>query len=433
MEQRTSTGETTTFEYGADGLLARAVNRDAEVVLGRDALGRTLSERVDDRVTAYAYDPLGRCVRREAPSGLVSLWTYDAAGRPLELCSEAGTLTFTHDAVGHETKRRLGTDVLLSQTWDAAGRLTLQSVTAGSADAQNLLQHRAYAYRRDGYLTEIRELTTGTRRFDLDATGRVTGVRAHGWTETYAYDQVGNLVQASAPDHGLAGEREFDGTLVRRADRNTYQHDAQGRLVRRTRKLLNGQTRTWTYTWTAEDRLVGVCTPDGERWRYAYDPLGRRLRKYRLAEDGTQSDRIDFSWDDTRLAEQTGPDGKVITWDYEPGTHRPIAQTDHQRSAVGRDASFLARLAEESSPDHTAVFQVVVTDAVGMPTELVTAEGETTWQSRTMLWGATLVGPVEPSAANCPLRFPGQYADTETGLHYNYFRYYDPETACYLS
>ncbi|MET8410506.1 RHS repeat-associated core domain-containing protein [Streptomyces sp. NPDC005195] len=33
----------------------------------------------------------------------------------------------------------------------------------------------------------------------------------------------------------------------------------------------------------------------------------------------------------------------------------------------------------------------------------------------------------------CPLRFPGQYADTETGLHYNYLRYYAPETARYLT
>ena len=31
------------------------------------------------------------------------------------------------------------------------------------------------------------------------------------------------------------------------------------------------------------------------------------------------------------------------------------------------------------------------------------------------------------------LRFPGQYYDTETGLHYNYFRYYDPATGRYLS
>ena len=30
------------------------------------------------------------------------------------------------------------------------------------------------------------------------------------------------------------------------------------------------------------------------------------------------------------------------------------------------------------------------------------------------------------------LRFPGQYYDVETGLHYNYFRTYDPSTGKYL-
>ncbi|MCB2795380.1 RHS repeat-associated core domain-containing protein, partial [Listeria monocytogenes] len=29
------------------------------------------------------------------------------------------------------------------------------------------------------------------------------------------------------------------------------------------------------------------------------------------------------------------------------------------------------------------------------------------------------------------LRFPGQYYDAESGLHYNYFRDYDPETGRY--
>ncbi|MDD4930274.1 MAG: hypothetical protein PHP85_13490 [Gallionella sp.] len=33
---------------------------------------------------------------------------------------------------------------------------------------------------------------------------------------------------------------------------------------------------------------------------------------------------------------------------------------------------------------------------------------------------------------NFNLRFPGQYFDKETGLHYNYFRYYDPATGRYI-
>lgn len=31
------------------------------------------------------------------------------------------------------------------------------------------------------------------------------------------------------------------------------------------------------------------------------------------------------------------------------------------------------------------------------------------------------------------LRFPGQHYDAETGLHYNYYRYYDPETGRYIT
>jgi len=39
----------------------------------------------------------------------------------------------------------------------------------------------------------------------------------------------------------------------------------------------------------------------------------------------------------------------------------------------------------------------------------------------------------DTSPVDCPLRFPGQYADPESGLHYNLHRYYDPETARYIS
>ncbi|MDF5946520.1 RHS repeat-associated core domain-containing protein [Pseudomonas aeruginosa] len=30
------------------------------------------------------------------------------------------------------------------------------------------------------------------------------------------------------------------------------------------------------------------------------------------------------------------------------------------------------------------------------------------------------------------MRFPGQFYDAESGLHYNYFRDYDPETGRYV-
>lgn len=404
-----------TLSYDAAGGLVRAVNPDAEVVLERDALGRVLSETVNGRTASYAYDAVGRRTRRVTPSGVTSKWTYDPAGRPVELRGDGGTLTFAYDAAGRETERRLGDAAVLTQEWDRADRLTSQVVTGPAA---RILQHRTYAYREDGYLTEIRELTSGTRRFDLDRTGRVTAVNAHGWKETYAYDAAGNLTYAKAPAHEAPGARDVEGTIVRRAGRTTYEHDAQGRLVRRCRKLLSGRTRTWTFEWDAEDRLTAAVTPEGERWEYAYDALGRRISK-RCGLDETL-----FSWDGTRLSEQTAPDDAITTWDYAPGTHRPLTQTTHVRHAPS--GSSIAHFAEPAP-----TFHAIVTDAVGTPTELVTPSGELAWQRRTSLWGTSL--PAPRSGVDCPLRFPGQYHDAETGLHYNYFRYYDPEGARYVT
>ncbi|WP_107424713.1 putative T7SS-secreted protein [Streptomyces antioxidans] len=405
---RTADGTETAFAYDAASRLARAANPDTELSRTYDARGRILTETVGGRTTSYAYDAAGNRTERTTPSGLRSTWTYDAAGRPTTLTTADNVLNFTHDAAGREVVRTFGDDVTLTQAWDALDRMTGQTVT-GPANA--LIQHRAYAYRPDDHLTEIRELTSGTRRFDLDPVGRVTAVHAHGWTETYAYDAAGNLTHATAPGHEAPGDREFTGTVIHHAGRTTYEHDAQGRLTHRTRRLLNGQTRTWTYTWNAEDRLTDATTPDGARWHYTYDPLGRRTAKQRLAKDGTATDRLEFTWDGTRLAEQTATDGTTLTWDYAPDTHRPLTQTEHQESGTR--------------------FHAIVTDLVGTPTELVTPDGELAWQHRTALWGTAL--PTPPGAADCPLRFPGQYADPETGLHYNFFRHYDPETARYAS
>ncbi|MFF7421347.1 hypothetical protein [Streptomyces smyrnaeus] len=258
-----------------------------------------------------------------------------------------------------------------------------------AADGE-LLQHRTYTYRPDGYVTEIRELTSGTRRFDLDTMGRVTGVQAHGWTEKYAYDAAGNQSRAEAPAHPSPGEREHDGTLVRRAGRTTYEHDAAGRVIRKTRKLLNGQTRTWTYTWNVQDRLISATNPGGEEWHYAYDPLGRRISK-----SGPDGRTLVFTWDGTRLAEQTAENGTTTTWDYSPGTHRPIAQTT-------RDPLVRA-----------PAFHAIVTDTVGAPTELLTPEGALAWQSRTT--GTPLPSPTGVQGASDWV--PGTVGDDVTTVH----------------
>lgn len=75
-------------------------------------------------------------------------------------------------------------------------------------------------------------------------------------------------------------------------------------------------------------------------------------------------------------------------------------------------------------------FYAIVTDLVGSPTELLDEHGNVAGFAQNTAWGLPIASG---GTATTPLRFPGQYADTESGLHYNYFRYYDPETARYVS
>jgi YD repeat-containing protein len=254
VEQR-SGDAVTTFGYDATGRLVRAANADAEVSFNRDALGRIVAETCNGRTLTSSYDALGRRTHRRTPSGAESYWEYGADEVPVALHTAGRTLRFGYDPAGREIQRHLGTGAVLAQTWDANHRLVSQTLTASrpgagrssSAREARLVQRRSYGYRPDGYLTEIDDHFSGTRRFDLDPAGRVTAVHGAGWTERYAYDPAGNITDAAwpAPPHSESlnadsrGGREYAGTLIRRAGNVRYQHDAQGRITLRQQKRLS--------------------------------------------------------------------------------------------------------------------------------------------------------------------------------------------------
>ncbi|MFD9493688.1 DUF6531 domain-containing protein [Streptomyces sp. NPDC060005] len=428
VTSRTGDGAVTSLRYDAAGRLVEAANPDSTVAYAYDAVGRITAETVDGRTVASAYDLVGRRVRRTTPSGATSRWSYDSAGLPTSLLTAGGELTFTHDAAGRETARGLGTAATLMQSWDSGHRLVEQIIQSRATDNAGVggaivRQSRSYTYRADGHLTGIADRLGGDRRFDLDRVGRVTRVSAATWTESYAYDDLGNLTAAAYPAAGaedVQGPAQHSGTMVDTAGRTSYEHDAQGRVSRIIRRTLSGLRRKWTFTWDAEDRLTEAATPSRGVWRYRYDALGRRTAKFRLGEDGSVADEILFSWDGTNLAEQRTLRDDVVetdTWDWDPDGHRAAAQL---RSRWNTDAP----------NDVDKQFYAIVTDLVGTPSELVGEDGTIAWRAATSLWGRPLAGA---DNSLCPLVFPGQYRDPETGLHYNLSRYYDPDTASYLS
>ncbi|GAB6902278.1 DUF6531 domain-containing protein [Kineosporia succinea] len=399
-----SAADDLTFAYDPAGRLVRAVNRAARVEFDRDVLGRVLAETINGRTVASVYDAGGRRSARRTPSAAESHWRYDDADRPVALTAGDQVLAFGYDQAGDEVTRTLGAGATLTQSWSPGGRLTGQEVRSGEHRLS-----RGFVRRGDGHVTRV-EGPEGVRRYTLDPLGRITGLDAGERSERYAYDAAGHRTAARHPGSGDDSTWETTGTRVSRAGRFRYDYDRDGQLVRKRQALLSGGFRVWLFTWDDQRRMTGVTTPDGARWEYRYDALGRRISKHRLDADGRIAERVLFAWDGVELAEQVVERSarvEVTTWDSAPEQVRPLVQ--RQRSAS--DAQFFA----------------IVTDPVGTPTELVDETGRVWPQEPAHVWAAA--GP----DSLCPLRFPGQYHDPESGLHYNLNRYYDPDSAAYVS
>ncbi|MFJ3665619.1 RHS repeat-associated core domain-containing protein [Streptomyces sp. NPDC090106] len=418
---------TTVFQYDTAGLLREALSPGVRLTLEHDEYGRITEETVNGRTSSFRYDLAGRRTTRVTPSGALSDWSYTPDGLPRELVAFDHALHFGYDAAGRETEIRLGEGLSVHQTWDAMHRMRRQTVVGAAVTGSGATPvDRRYQHGSAGPVA-VSDAEGGSTRYTLDAAGRATGVRAEGWTEGYAYDAGGRLTASHGESADGTEERyKYTGARLTRAGRTRYEYDAQGRVIRRTRRTLSGRRSTWTYTWNAEDRLTALVTPDGTDWRYTYDPLGRRVSKGRLDPDGEVVEAVFFVWDGSRLAEEIhdrGPgDRSSVTWEYSPDSHRPVAQSARE----------WLRDAPQDEVDRR--FRLIVSDLVGTPRELLSPEGEPTWRNRSNLWGEPWEGETAGvSAENCGLRFPGQYFDAESELHYNYFRYYDPYTSRYIS
>ncbi len=70
-----------------------------------------------------------------------------------------------------------------------------------------------------------------------------------------------------------------------------------------------------------------------------------------------------------------------------------------------------------------------INDHLGTPQKIVNEAGEVVWNGYYQPFGKAAA---YPATVTNNIRLPGQYYDAETGLHYNWHRYYDPDTGRYL-
>ncbi|WP_117150077.1 RHS repeat-associated core domain-containing protein, partial [Pseudomonas coronafaciens] len=181
-------------------------------------------------------------------------------------------------------------------------------------------------------------------------------------------------------------------------------------LIEKTVRIVRWQT----IPYDCENRLVKTETMADTQVEstssYQYDSLGRRVGKQ--SEIKGQTDHKRFLWQGLRMLREESP-GQSSLYLYEPGSYAPLARVDQKEGEAENKVYYF----------HT--------DQIGTPLEMTDAEGQIVWQAKYRAWGAVeklVVNEVEQN-----LRFQGQYFDAETGLHYNTFRYYDPEIGRFIT
>lgn len=193
-----------------------------------------------------------------------------------------------------------------------------------------------------------------------------------------------------------------------------YRYDQAGRLVEK--RAAGAPEGAWAYTWDAKGQLSSARRADGTLVLFRYDPLGRRIQKEvgRVGLDGKVSitERVRFVWDGDVLLHEVRTDGHgealgERTFVFDEGRFVPIVHRDGDAASGAWSAYF--------------------NDTSGAPVALVDEHGRVQERIERSTWGAAAGDP------GTPLRFQGQYADVETGLHYNRHRYYDPEAGRYIS
>lgn len=378
-----------------------------QLTFAYDALGQLLAEHGTAGVLQHRYDELGNRYQSELPDGRLINRLYYGSGHLHQLNLDGRVISdFERDRLHREVLRTQG-GVSTRSEYDRTGRLRSRLRRAAHLPMQlpaAVQQH--FEYDPSDNLASRFNQQPGLQHqqwLHHDASERIMASQdsARGLSEAFSYDPAANLLDA--PQGGAGWVRH--NRLLTYQDKR-YRYDAFGRMIEK-RSSRRGVQR---FEYDAEHRLVQVRSQHGGRERVVrmrYDPLGRRIEKSEHDDQGLLLGKTLFSWDGVRLLEESRH-GQHSLYLYQDDTHEPLARVD------GRGAHQQVRYYHN--------------DLNGLPEQLTGDAGEVVWQARYQVWGNTLSEVQQaPFIEEQNVRFQGQYLDRETGLHYNTFRFYDPD------
>ena len=441
----------TAYQYDLDGNLVRAANRHSITCFDYNENGQLIAQHqwkvpskeenarnglpeTDWRdaqydmlylpvteTVRYHYDFNGNRTATVLPDGRQINYLYYGSGHLHQISLDDEVITdIERDKLHREIYRTQG-KLASRYELDPLGRLkrqiaTLNDLTEGgkgktkvAAGYSQTAVKRSYGYDRTGNLTHSTDQRTGTTQFEYDKLGRIT----QAGNELFAFDPAHNILSDglnAIPDNRL---KTYNGT--------TYYYDELGNLIHR--ELADGEVQNYFYD--LHDQLVKaeVFKKDGtkETWAYSYDALGRRIGKGRL-KDGEVSDGLEeetgFVWDGSHLLQEVHSDGRYTYIYTDPGSYEPLAQVRDWTTEDGE------------SRQQTHYFHC---DQIGIPREMTDKDGNLLWFGNYTGWGRLKEETRVTDSAYQPFRLQNQYADRETGLHYNFFRYYEPDVGRFVS
>ena len=427
------------YGYDADGRLIFADNEQHQVLLKRGKGGAVVEEIQNGYSIKHSYNNSGQRIQMESSLGTQLQNTYNPLGQLSEAQASVGSsaawsLQLEYDLMGRESLRRLLGGVESRTRYDRSGHVTDQV----TQDVGYEVSHRSYDWDLSG---KLRKLTAGsyTAEFDYDVVGTLAAARYNETDILYKLpDRIGNIY----PDR-FAKEARYERGGRRKEDKEwTYHFDGEGFLTQRVsktesierydwihRKLLV-EPLTWTYEWDGAGQLVRVKNNDKVNLRFEYDALGRRTAKINAYGKAEQHTITRFLWDGNVPLHE---------WSY-PLSDRPetIDDSDGRRSYASPEpqTELTTWIFDEGTfvPSAKLVGErrySIISDYLGTPVEAYDEAGKRVWRRELDIYGRVRIEQGEVGLV--PFLYQGQYLDTETGLAYNRFRYYSPETGAYIS
>lgn len=403
------------YRYDGYGRLVEMLEGDSVLAWEYDLVGRLTAEHQNWATLRHRYSPKsGHLDQTQLPDGqIVGYRHIDGLLRGITL-DDNPIAAFNYDNSGRERERRQGNGLINRFQYDELGRLSQHYLRQGMGfdDNPQILWQQDYQYQADGELAKV--VGTHARDYQYDDVGQLTSVgypeankeHHHGHhVEVFKYDASGNRV---SDNNSAIGNR-----LAFFGDRH-FEYDRFGNLIAERRgtahKLLT------TYEYDCRHRLIKHTSPNGRVSTYTYDGFNRRTSK---TVDG---DKTEFIWQGNKLiVESSDNDRQWRSYLYEPDSFRPLALVEGN--------------AVESQKTRTYWYQ---NDHLGTPHSLTDSLGNLVYSCSYNAYGQVLTEVQHQQEekglrVETNLRFQGQYWDEETGLHYNFNRYYDPRLGRYLT